>query len=61
MFRSDEKQRIAEDGKIPNFAAWHKEVTNGRLAWDTLLTVAGLASFAADQAALDDRIEKHLG
>lgn len=57
---SEEEQRIAKDGKIPNFAAWRQEVMNGRLAWDTLLTLAGLASFATDQACLDKRIEKHL-
>ena len=32
-----------------------------RLAVDTLLNLAGLATFAADQKALDDRIAKLIG
>jgi transaldolase len=53
--------RIASDGKIPKHAAWAARVANGELAIDTLLNLAGLASFAQDQAALDARIVKFLG
>lgn len=52
----EENASIAADGKIPDYQRWVGDVRKGRLAWDTLLTAAGLASFSADQAALDDRI-----
>lgn len=56
-----DQQRIAADGKIPKHAAWADRIARGELAVDTLLTMAGLASFTADQAALDQRIRKCLG
>lgn len=49
---------IADDGKIPNHERWAERIENGELAIDTLLNLAGLASFTADQAALDDRIRR---
>lgn len=52
---------IAEDGKIPNHQRWAQRIANGELAIDTLLNLAGLASFTADQAALDDRIRRIIG
>lgn len=51
-------QHIAEDGKIPNHARWASRIESGELAIDTLLNLAGLASFTADQAELDDRIRR---
>ncbi len=48
--------RIAADGKIPKHEAWAQRIQGGELAIDTLLAAAGLASFSADQAALDKRI-----
>ena len=51
-----EKERIAAEGKIPVLASWKDRVLAGELALDTLLTLAGLASFTADQKQLDDRI-----
>ena len=56
----DEEEAISNDGKIPSYARWKDDVRAGRVAWDTLLTLAGLASFAGDQAALDDRIRAQL-
>lgn len=47
---------ISDDGKIPNHERWAKRIENGELAIDTLLNLAGLASFTADQAELDERI-----
>lgn len=47
---------IASDGKIPVHARWAERIADGELAIDTLLNLAGLASFSQDQAALDDRI-----
>lgn len=57
----EEKATIANDGKIPVYSKWAQKIANGKIAPDTLLTLAGLASFAADQAALDERIESIIG
>ena len=48
---------IAADGKIPRHGHWSERIHSGELAVDTLLNLAGLASFARDQAQLDHRIE----
>ena len=53
--------QIASDGKIPNHKIWADRVKSGELAIDTLLNLAGLASFATDQKALDERIHKLIG
>lgn len=55
-FTAEELERVSADGKIPEVAPWLSGVHDGRLAWDTMLTIAGLQSFATDQGALDDRI-----
>jgi transaldolase len=52
----EEKGFIASDGKIPLHERWQKKISEGKIAPDTLLTLAGLASFTADQAMLDQRI-----
>lgn len=49
-------QHIKEDGKIPKHERWAERIKKGELAIDTLLNLGGLASFASDQAQLDDRI-----
>jgi transaldolase len=51
---------IAKDGKIPKHAAWAARIANGELAIDTLLNLAALQSFIADQRAMDERIRKYL-
>ncbi len=51
-------QTIWDDGKIPKHEKWDERIRKGELAVDTLLNLAGLASFAADQAQLDERIKK---
>jgi len=53
----EEKGFIASDGKIPVHSRWEKKISEGKIAPDTLLTLAGLASFTADQEALDLRIK----
>ena len=50
-------QMISDDGKIPVHEKWADRIATGDLAIDTLLNLAGLASFTADQKKLDDRIE----
>tara|TARA_R110002073_G_scaffold172563_12_gene329796 strand:+ start:6474 stop:7754 length:1281 start_codon:yes stop_codon:yes gene_type:complete len=57
---SEEKQAIAEDGKIPNHRRWQQRIVRGDLAIDSLMTLAGLATFAKSQSELDQRIRKQL-
>ena len=52
----EEKGFIASDGKIPVYSRWEKKIKEEKIAPDTLLTLAGLESFTADQKMLDDRI-----
>jgi transaldolase len=52
----EEKLFISSDGKIPVHARWAKKIEDCKIAPDTLLTLAGLASFSSDQEALDQRI-----
>jgi transaldolase len=52
----EEKAFLSSDGKIPVYSRWEKKIKEGKIAPDTLLTLAGLASFTADQKMLDDRI-----
>ena len=49
-----------DDGKIPEYDPWAERVKGGTASWDGLLSEAALASFATDQAKLDDRIRQHL-
>ncbi|MCD6355021.1 MAG: transaldolase, partial [Prolixibacteraceae bacterium] len=58
FLREKDSQFIASDGKIPNHTRWATRIKNGELAIDTLLNLAGLASFTNDQAQLDARIER---
>jgi transaldolase len=52
----EEKGFIVSDGKIPVHSRWEKKISEGKIAPDTLLTLAGLASFTIDQDMLDQRI-----
>ena len=54
----EEKSFISSDGKIPVHSRWEKKISEGKIAPDTLLTLAGLASFTADQEMLDQRIRE---
>ncbi|MEY4672772.1 MAG: Transaldolase [Planctomycetota bacterium] len=51
-----EQAKVAKEGKIPVHASWKDRVRAGTASWDGILTAAALASFAQDQAALDERI-----
>ncbi len=53
-------EQIRKDGKIPVHSYWVKRIKSGELALDSLLNLAGLASFASDQASLDKRISEIL-
>lgn len=56
MLHKEEKLIIAADGKIPVHSKWGKMIDDGKIAPDTLLNLAGLASFTSDQEMLDQRI-----
>jgi len=56
VLTKEEKAVIASDGKIPKYSGWASKINEGKIAPDTLLTLAGLESFTADQKMLDDRI-----
>jgi len=57
----EEKSFIASDGKIPVYPRWSERISRGEIAPDTLLTLAGLASFTEDQKMLDQRIQGIIG
>ncbi len=61
LMSMEDNERIATEGKIPVLASWKERIVQGELAPDTLLTLAGLASFTADQRQLDDRIRGIIG
>ncbi len=52
---------IAREGKVPKHETWRARIQSGELAIDTLLNIAGLLSFTADQRDLDDRIRRLVG
>ena len=52
----EEKSVISADGKIPVYMKWADKISNKKIAPDTLLNLAGLASFTTDQEKLDERI-----
>jgi transaldolase len=51
---------IAADGKIPSYERWRNAFESFEVGLDAALNVAGMASFALDQATLDDRIRTFL-
>ncbi|QDV67486.1 Transaldolase [Rosistilla carotiformis] len=55
-----QRQAIADQGKVPVHQHWQEGIRDGSLAIDSLMTLAGLASFAAAQAELDQRIRDQL-
>ena len=61
LMSAEDKERVAVEGKIPVLASWRERILKGELAPDTMLTLAGLASFSADQRQLDDRIRGIIG
>ena len=54
-------QMLRESGKMPKREQWRSALASGEVGLDALFTLAGLHSFAQDQAALDERILKQLG
>ena len=60
VLNDNDKKRISDDGKIPVRSAWLDKINAGKIAPDTLLNLAGIASFTTDQEALDNRINSLL-
>jgi transaldolase len=58
---AEETKAIASDGKIPKHTRWAERIRAGTASVDGLMTAAALASFTADQQALDERIRSQLG
>jgi len=58
---NNQVEKIMSAGKIPLHATWSDLIRNNSLAPDTLLNLAGLASFTVDQGELDGRIETTIG
>ncbi len=56
VLSDDDLKAITDDGKIPLHSRWAERIASGELAIDTLLNLAGLASFTEDQSQLDERI-----
>jgi len=50
----------AAEGKIPKLANWQRELAQKRIGLDSLINLAGLNSFAADQKAMDERVRQVL-
>lgn len=61
ILSKEEELVIGSDGKIPVYSRWEKKIKDGKIAPDTLLTLAGLASFTSDQRMLDKRIKSIIG
>lgn len=57
----EEMRTLRADGKIPVYSHWETQIRDGKIAPDTLLNLAGLASFTADQEMLDERIRGIIG
>jgi len=57
-FSPEELKAIAGDGKIPKHKRWEDRVKRHESAVDSLINLAGLASFAESQRELDDRVRK---
>lgn len=45
-----------KEGKIPKLENWKEPLRSGQICLDSLMNLAGLNSFKADQKAMDDRI-----
>lgn len=61
MLSKADNERLAAEGKIPVLSSWRDRIISGELAPDTLLTLAGIASFTSDQRQLDERIRGIIG
>jgi transaldolase len=52
-----EMARSMNEGKIPKLDNWRKDLESRRVGLDSLMNLAGLNSFMADQKAMDGRVK----
>jgi len=52
----EDRETVANDGKIPVYATWKERIVNREVGLDALLNLSGLYAFKADQEALDARV-----
>lgn len=57
QWRPEQIRTSREEGKIPKLDNWREPLKSGRIGLDSLMNLAGLNSFTADQDAMDQRIE----
>jgi transaldolase len=60
LWSEADTEAIRADGKIPEYDRWAARLAEGTVALDALMSESGLHTFAADQRALDERIQEHL-
>jgi transaldolase len=53
---TEDLDAINADGKIPSYERWQDRLASREVGLDALMNLAGLASFTADQRAMDERI-----
>jgi len=53
-----ERELSTREGKIPRLENWKDALAARRIGLDSLMNLAGLNSFVADQKAMDDRVLK---
>jgi transaldolase len=56
----EEAATSAAEGKIPRLEHWREALASERIGLDTLMNLAGLTSFAADQKAMDEHVAQVL-
>ena len=52
----EDEAKATADGKLPKLEDWKDRLADGEIALDALMTLHGLACFATDQRAMDDRV-----
>jgi transaldolase len=55
-----QKKTSMKEGKIPHLENWKDALTEKKIGLDSLMNLAGLCSFTADQQAMDDRVRSVL-
>jgi hypothetical protein len=57
---SDEIELARQDGRVPVYDHWRAKLASRAAGLDALMNIAGLCSFAQDQAAFDARVKSFL-
>ncbi len=54
----EQRRTSFAEGKIPRLENWREPLADGAVGLDSLMNLAGLNSFIADQKEMDDRVEQ---